>query len=204
MELEQWINALGSREPTPGGGGASATLGAVAAALCEMVGNLTSGKARYQEVQPDMDRIVALAKALEQSFLSLAEADAEAFLPLSRLYALPKDAEGREEKLEIALKNAALVPLRILEECEKVAGLCAELAEKGSRLAVSDAGVAAAACEAAAGGAALNVYVNTRLMKNKETAEALNAKAEEWEKTVTASCRETYRKVRNSLAHKGE
>lgn len=204
MELEQWINALGSREPTPGGGGASAALGAVAAALCEMVGNLTSGKARYREVQPDMDRIVPQAKALEQSFLSRAEADAEAFLPLSRLYALPKDAEGREEKLETALKNAALVPLRILEECEKVAGLCAELAEKGSRLAVSDAGVAAAACEAAAMGAALNVYVNTRLMKNKETAESLNAKAGEWEKTVAASCRETYRKVRNGLVHMGD
>lgn len=204
MELKQWIGELGSRAPAPGGGGASALLGAVAAALCEMVGNLTTGKAKYLAVQADMDRILPEAQALERSFLSLIDADAEAFLPLSRLYALPKDAEGRDEKLEVALKNAASVPLKILEECEKTAALCAELAEKGSRLAASDAGVAAAACEAAAKGAALNVFVNTRLMKNGEIAEVFNARTEKVAAAVTASCRETYEKVKNGLAPAGE
>ena len=158
MEIEKFIAELASSAPSPGGGGVAALCGALSAALSSMVCELTSGKKKYAQYQADIERISEWAKSLAAEFTALMSEDEEAFLPLSRAYGLPKDAEGRDEIIEVALVRAAEVPFRVLGKCRDAAELAAELAEKGSRLVVSDAGVAAAVCEAAAKSAALNVY----------------------------------------------
>ena len=108
--VESFIHSLASPAPTPGGGGASAVIGAVGAALGNMVAQLTSGKAKYAQFQPDIDRILARTRQLADSLLALADADETAFAPLADAYRIPKDAPGREAVMESALAEAASVP----------------------------------------------------------------------------------------------
>lgn len=180
--LESFLTALASSAPTPGGGGACALAGALGAALGDMVGALTVGKRRYAAVEADVQRLMQQAGELRQRLLDLIDADAEAFLPLSRAYGLPRDTSAqraaRETVMEAALARAAEPPLGIMTACCAVIDLHAELLEKGSSLAVSDVGVGVALARAALVGASLNVFINTRLMRDREKAEALNARAQ--------------------------
>ncbi len=187
-----FIERLSTKEPTPGGGGASAMLGALASALCRMVAALTSGKKKYAVYQDDIERIIKNVDFEKKVFLALIDKDAEGFFPLSRAYSIPKDEPGREEILEQALVVASQTPLEILKECDKLLVILDELTVKGSVLAVSDVAVAAAACRAAADGAAMNVYANTKLMKNRIAADGLNEQAMAYQRKCRDVCDKVY------------
>ena len=183
MIFADYIEVLGRKVPVPGGGGASAFAAAAGTALGRMVGSLTVGKKRYADVEQQMLEKMEMCRRLEKEFLRLSDEDARVFEPLSRAYRLPSSTEEevrrKKEVMELALARACSVPLRIMENCAKAVELVRFFAENGSKLARSDAGTAAAFLRAAMEGASLNVWINTRLMENREEADRLNAKAGE-------------------------
>lgn len=187
MMLEQktteFLEILSSSAPVPGGGGASAAVGAFASALGMMVTNLTIGKKKYAEVETEMENIRDRLAELQKELVQLTDRDAEAFEPLSKAYGLPKETEEqrseKERVMEKALYEASIVPLQIMKAVFRVMEELEELGEKGSRLAVSDVGVAVLFARAALEGASLNIYINTKLMKNREQAERLNKESDE-------------------------
>lgn len=178
----QFLAELAGKAPTPGGGGASALVGAAGVALGNMVGNLTTGKKKYAAAEADIQALNAKAETLRSELEVLVQADAEAFAPLAAAYGLPKDtpeqAAHKAAVLEKALDAACAVPLQIMEKCAEGIGLVEEYAAKGSVMAVSDAGCAAALCKAALQAASLNVFINTKLMADRSHAAALDAKAD--------------------------
>ena len=179
--IDAFLQQLSSKAPIPGGGGASALVGALSASLTHMVAALTVGKPKYAAVEPEMNELLKQTEALADLFLALMDEDAEAFEPLAQAYRLPKetDAEKTEKSLrmEAALKSAVQPPIAIMETCADALPLIALCAEKGSVVAVSDAGVAATLCRAALEGASLNVFINTQGMQDKAYAAALNQRA---------------------------
>lgn len=177
-----FLEQLASKAATPGGGGAAALVGAAGVALGNMVGCLTVGKKKYAAVEPEILALNEQAQALRLALEALVQADAEAFAPLAAAYSLPKDtpeqAAHKAAVLENALDAACAVPLQIMEKCAEGIRLAQQYAEKGSVLAVSDAGCAAALCRAALQSASLNVFVNTRLMADRAHAAQLNARTD--------------------------
>ncbi|MCD8368974.1 MAG: cyclodeaminase/cyclohydrolase family protein [Clostridiales bacterium] len=182
QRIADWVDALASKAPTPGGGGASALGGALAAALGQMVANLTVGKKRYADVEGEMQESLAALAALQADFLKLADRDAEVFAPLAAAYGLPTGTdEEKAEKTRVLEENllaASLVPLKMMEKAVAALHILEGVEAKGSRMAVSDAGVAAQFARAALTGAVMNVYINTKSMKDRERAEELNARSE--------------------------
>ena len=176
LSLKAFTDELAAKVSVPGGGGASALVGAIAAALGSMVGNFTLGKKKYADVEPDIIRLMDEAEVLRNELLACIDRDAEGFEPLSRAYGLPKDAPGRDETLEKCLHDAAAVPMEIAELSCKVIELSEEFAAKGSKLMISDAGCSAVFAWSALYGAALNVKVNTKLMKDRAYAEVLDSR----------------------------
>ncbi|MCQ2528637.1 MAG: cyclodeaminase/cyclohydrolase family protein [Saccharofermentans sp.] len=197
--IDQFTEALSSAAPVPGGGGASALMGALASSLCSMVANLTTGKKKYAEYQADIERILDETAVLTNDISALIEKDAEAFEPLSKAYSIPKDEPGRDEILENALRVASDAPYEIVAKCQEVASIIEELSVKGSRLAISDVGVAASALRAAVTGASMNVYINTKLMKDREYAADMNAKTDAAVASVIATCDKAYELVLGGL-----
>ena len=173
--VKSFTEVLASKAAVPGGGGASALVGAIGIALGDMVGELTVGKKKYADVEEDVKTLMARAQELRVKLLACVDKDAEAFEPLSRAYGIPKDDPTRDEVMEKCLRDAAAAPLEILDLCCEAIELQREFAAKGSVLAVSDAATGAALCQGAMYGAAVNVKVNTKSMKDREYAEKINA-----------------------------
>lgn len=178
MSLTAFSEALASDAPAPGGGGASALAGALGAALGAMVGNLTVGKKKYADVEYEVIELTEKAQVLRRKLLALIDEDAAAFEPLARAYALPKDEPGRDDVMEACLRRAADTPLRILRMCCEVIELQELFARKGSSMVASDAATGAALALAAMYGAAVNVKVNTKLMKRRDYADEINREAD--------------------------
>lgn len=177
--VTEFSDILASKAAVPGGGGASALVGALGIALGSMVGELTVGKKKYADVESDIRILMEKAQALREKLLSCVERDAEAFEPLSRAYGIAKDDPARDEIMEKCLRDAAAVPLEILDLCCEAIELHREFADKGSALAVSDAATGVVFCWSAMYGAAVNVKVNTKAMKDRSYADAVNAHVDE-------------------------
>lgn len=178
LNLKEFTNVLGSSEPVPGGGGASALAGALGAALGSMVGSLTLGKKKYADVEEDIKELMDETRRVSDALIACINKDAEMFMPLAEAYRIPKDEPGRDEIMENCLRDAAATPLEIMELSARAIELLEGFAAKGSKLAVSDAATGAALCRGALFGAAVNVKVNTRLMKDRAHAVKLDERAD--------------------------
>ena len=174
LTCQGFLDALASKSPTPGGGGASALAAALGAALATMVGHYTVGKKKYAAVEGDVKALMERAEDLRAKLLALVDADAAAFEPLSRAYAIPKDDPDRQEIMEKCLRDAAAVPMEIARLACEAIELHREMGEKGSVMVLSDVGTGVAFCRSALYGAALNVKVNTKSMTDRACADAMN------------------------------
>ena len=198
-KISEYLEVLSSKAPVPGGGGASALAGALGNALGQMVVNLTVGKKKYAEVEEEMQKYLTDLKTMQQEFLHLSDRDAEVFAPLAECYRLPsatpEEKEHKDAVMEEKLLDASMVPVEIMEKSLELLELLDVLADKGSRMAVSDVGVAVQFTRTALLGAVMNVYINTKYMKNREKAEEINQKAKRMIKVGTSQADEIYEKV---------
>lgn len=174
-----FAQVLASKESVPGGGGAAALAGALGVALCQMAGNFTLGKKKYADVQEDIERNLNEAETLRIRLVDLVEEDAKAFFPLSKAYSIPKDDPNREKILEEATLNACKAPMEMLETLNRAMELLEEMLSIGTKMLVSDVGCGAILCKAAMESAAMNVFINTGSLKDREMASRLESRADE-------------------------
>lgn len=203
LSCEDFLSRLASKAPAPGGGGAAALVGAAGVALGNMVGNLTTGKKKYAAVEEEILVLNARAEALRKRLEALVQADADAFTPLAAAYGLPRETPEQQARkaavLAEALDGACAVPLDLMDACCEGIRLAADYAEKGSVLAVSDAGCAALFCKAALQASALNVAINTKLMTDRAHAAALDEKASRMLAEYLPLADEVYQSVASRL-----
>ena len=203
MTIQEFLDVLSSKEPVPGGGGASALAGALGNALGQMVSNLTIGKKKYALVEDEIKELAERMKGIQGQFTQLADQDAKVFAPLAKCYSLPSGTEEEKaykaEVMEARLLDASLVPMEIMEKAWEMLEIMDILADKGSRMAVSDVGVGVQFIRTALLGAVMNVYINTKSMKNREKAEEMNEKAERLIKEGTEAADRIYQKVLEQL-----
>ena len=201
---KDFITVLSGKSPVPGGGGAAALAGAIGIALGNMVGSLTVGKKTYAAVEEDIIQCKKKADDITARLLDLVEKDAEAFEPLSAavditddgvIYYTPEEIEKKAEVMEAALVGACEVPLEIMRTCAEAIDLIETFAEKGSKIAISDAGVGATLLKSALQGASLNIYINTKSMADKKAAASYNKEADELRDTYEKKADEIFNLV---------
>jgi formiminotetrahydrofolate cyclodeaminase len=178
-EVSEFVFELSSRNPTPGGGGASALAGALGISLGGMVANLTIGKPNYADADDEMQRLKVAGYRVQKELLELIQKDADAFGPLAGAYRMPaetdEERESKERVMQASLKEACLVPLEMMRLCTVAIGLLERIAVLGNKLALSDAACGAVLSAAALRSAWLNVVVNTHLIKDAAFAGRVNA-----------------------------
>ncbi len=202
LTLSDFTAQLASAQPAPGGGGAAALTGALAASLTAMAANVTAANPRYAERSDALRSLIDACETQRTTLLALIEADAAGFLPLQKAYAIPRTDPDRAAKLAAAAQTACLAPLAMLEHCMQTALLLTAALETASPLLRSDVGCAAALCRAAAEAAAMNVFVNTGLLAPDERA-ATEARAEDLRAAVVQSCTQTADAVFAALRGEG-
>jgi formiminotetrahydrofolate cyclodeaminase len=183
LSCEEFVELLASKEPIPGGGGASALVGAIGMALGNMVGSLTAGKKKYADVQDEILALKAKADAIQAELIDLMQKDAEVFEPLSKTYGMPSGTEDEKSEkdrlMADALKKCCEVPLEIMKKCCEAIELQGKFAAKGTAIAISDAGCGVICCKAALQAASLNVFINTKSMTDHRLADENNKLAKE-------------------------
>ena len=191
--LGAFVASVAAPTPAPGGGSVAAHVGALGAALAQMVAGLTVGRRKYAAVEPEMKAVAQEAAALGNELSALVRRDADAYGAVMDAYKLPKDSPdqvaARQAAIEHALLAAAQVPLETARACAGVARLAAVAADRGNTNAASDAGVAALLAEAACRGASYNVQINVSSLADPTAGHALLA-------DVTALVEETARHAR--------
>jgi methenyltetrahydrofolate cyclohydrolase len=170
--LQFFLDKLCSSSPEPGGGSASALVGAIGASLSGMLAALTINKKGYEQVKTDMEEHYAHAKKLKDDMLLLLQKDTEAFEDASKAFKMPKDTDEQKKKrgeaIESGLKKATEVPLSIMEKSLEVARLAQKVLMSGNEMAITDGAISALFAEAAAIGGMINVRINFSWMKDKE------------------------------------
>jgi glutamate formiminotransferase/formiminotetrahydrofolate cyclodeaminase len=163
---EDFLEALASEMPAPGGGSAAAYTGAEAAALVAMVARLTIGRKKYAAVDEQMRAILERAEALRLSLSSAVQEDAAAFQAVMAAFKLPKETpeeqQARQQAIEAATLNAAEVPLGVARQLVEVLELALPVVESGNLNAITDGGTGAELAMAALQGAAMNIRVNLK------------------------------------------
>lgn len=179
MTCADFAGALAARTSVPGGGGAAAYVGSLAAALASMVGEFTVGKPRYAEGEADVRAAMSVASDLRSELLALVDEDARAYSVVSAAYAMDREDPARPAAIGDALSVAAEPPARILEACARVVAALEVMAEKGSRLLRSDVACGAAMAAAAMRCASASLYVNTASMPDRVRALELEARCDD-------------------------
>ncbi|RME32423.1 MAG: methenyltetrahydrofolate cyclohydrolase [Gammaproteobacteria bacterium] len=201
--IQQFLDELASKAPTPGGGGAAAIMGAMGAALVSMVCNLTIGKEKYAAVEEEMKQTLEQAEALRETLTDMIRQDVEVFDQVMGAYGMPKETDeqkaARSEAIQQALKAATDVPLACARACAEVIDLSRVVADKGNLNVISDAGVAVLAAHAALRSAALNVYINAGSIKDREFADSRVAELEKLLADAGTKTESIYETVKGKL-----
>ena len=166
-----FVAAIASKEPTPGGGAIAALTAATGAALAEMVANLTFGKKGYEAVQTEMEELQAKAEAIRKRMLELSQADADVFNIFMNALGLPKNTDeekaARTAAIQQAYKDAAMVPFEIGELANQIFDLAELASRKGNQNLITDGIIAAINARAAVKSAFLNVRINLSGIKDE-------------------------------------
>lgn len=187
---KEFVEALASKAPVPGGGGAAAYGGAVGMALSTMVGNYTVGKKKYAEVEDEVKELMAQGEKIQSELLALVEKDAEVFEPLSKAYGLPTETEEQKkikaETLEKESINACSVPMEIMRKAYDGIKVHKRMGEIGSMLVISDVGCGVVFLKSALIAGKLNVVINLKTIKNEEF---VSKAREEMDRLVAEGCK---------------
>ncbi|ADL08221.1 cyclodeaminase/cyclohydrolase family protein [Thermosediminibacter oceani] len=202
--IKEFVDELASKSPAPGGGSASALAGAMGISLASMVANLTSGKEKFKDREPLLQEILLEAKKIKESLVTLIDRDTDAFNKVAEVLKMPRETEeqkkARSEAMEQALKEAAVIPLTVMEECLKAIRLHEKALGNTTTSALSDLGVGVLCLKAALYGAWLNVKINLNSIKDAKFVEDVEKKARAILKQGTELADGLYQKIEEALA----
>ncbi len=186
--IKDYLDKAAAGTAVPGGGSVAALNAALAAGLTEMVANLTIGKKGYETVEDDMKALADRAAQLRKKLTASIDKDAEAYTEVMAAYKLPKttDAETavRKEKIQYAIKHAALVPLEVARNAAAVIELAGEAIRKGNKNAASDGAVAAMNARTGALAAIYNVRINLGAIDDDRFVNELTQEVKELESQI--------------------
>jgi len=168
MFIEEYINKLSSKEPTPGGGSAAALVSSLSSSLTAMMLSLTIGKKLYEsyndKLKKDIDETLKESNEYNDLFLDYMDKDEEAFLTLMDAYKLPKNDDKeksrRKKEIENGYEKALITPLNLARESLKFYEKILTTVKYGNPNLISDGGVAAILLYSAIESCMLNVKIN--------------------------------------------
>lgn len=203
LNLKEFTDLMGSDAPAPGGGSAAALAGSMGASLGRMVAALTTGKEKYAHSQELVEEVIQKLSPIAESLLLAVDRDTEAFNGVSAVFSMPKSTDeekaARKEAMQTALKNAAAVPMEVMELCHNALVILEQLIGNSNTNAASDLGVAALSLKTGLLGAWLNVKINLGGIKDEAFTAHLAKHGEELSINGSALADRIYEAIHTSL-----
>lgn len=191
LTVNDFLNETASNSPAPGGGSVSALAASLGAALTSMVCRLTIGKKKYVDVQSEIEKVLKKSEELRTKFTAIIDEDTAAFNQVMAAYGMPKETDSQKAQrsavIQEATKFATLIPLKLMELCVEAIDLVKTVSERGNQNSFSDVGVAALMIRTGCEGAALNVRINLKSIKDKPFVDANATKSNSILSVINAS-----------------
>lgn len=188
LTIEEFAKVTASDAPAPGGGSVAAAAGSLAAALAEMVANLTIGKEKYAEAENEMRELAGKGQAVREKLIADIQRDSSSFNLYMAALRMPKDTEeektARREAMQRGLKEAAMVPLSVAETAAEIFPLAEAAVARGNANAVTDGLVSAMMARTAVLSALLNVKINLNSIKDEAFRADMEKQVKRLEKTA--------------------
>ena len=178
LEVSGSSTALPSTAPVPSGGEAGSLIVDMSTALCSMVRICANSMKRYESKTDDIKALLTRAVELHSRISEWADLSADSFWPLSEAYKIPRDDPKRAPAIEQAILDAGSASMEMVKCCGEAIELLDEIQDKCSGLLISDLACGAYLCRAAIESAAMNVFINTKYLKDRETARRLDAEVD--------------------------
>lgn len=189
LTIEEFAKVTASDAPAPGGGSVAAAAGSLAAALAEMVANLTIGKEKYAEAENEMRELAEKGQAIREKLIADIQRDSSSFNLYMAALRMPKDTEeekvARREAMQRGLKEAAVVPLSVAETAAEIFPLAEAAVARGNANAVTDGLVSAMMARTAVLSALLNVKINLNSIKDEAFRADMEKQVKGLEKTAS-------------------
>ena len=189
LTIEEFAKVTASDAPAPGGGSVAAAAGSLAAALAEMVANLTIGKEKYAEAENEMRELAEKGQAIREKLIADIQRDSSSFNLYMVALRMPKDTEeekaARREAMQRGLKEAAVVPLPVAETASEIFPLAEAAVARGNANAVTDGLVSAMMARTAVLSALLNVKINLNSIKDEAFRADMEKQVKGLEKTAS-------------------
>ena len=186
LSVKDFLGKTSGSDPVPGGGSVAALNAAIAAALAEMVANLTIGRKKYEDKEDLMKQIAGLAAAYQQGFVNDIDADSDAYNHVFEAFKLPKETDDQKQErgkqIQSATKIAAEIPLDVARKAFAMMDIIAMVAENGNQNAITDACVSMMTARTAVLSAILNVRINLSSIKDEEYVIRLTREVDDLEK----------------------
>ncbi len=203
LSVKEFLNKTAGSDPVPGGGSNAALNAAIAAALTEMVANLTIGRKKYEDKEEMMKQISSSASAFRNGFIQDIDADSDAYNKVFEAFKLPKETDEekavRSNQIQAATKIAAEVPMEVARKAYTMMDIIVQVAENGNQNAVTDACVGMMTARTAVLSALLNVRINLSSIKDEEYVARMKEEADRLEKDAIAKELDLFNKVKNLL-----
>lgn len=189
LTIEEFAKVTASDAPAPGGGSVAAAAGSLAAALAEMVANLTIGKEKYAEAENEMRELAGKGQEVREKLIADIQRDSSSFNLYMAALRMPKDTEeektARREAMQRGLKEAAMVPLSVAETAAEIFPLAEAAVARGNANAVTDGLVSAMMARTAVLSALLNVKINLNSIKDEAFRADMEKQVKGLEKTAS-------------------
>ncbi|CDI50492.1 cyclodeaminase/cyclohydrolase family protein [Clostridium tetani] len=199
LSIKDFIYETASDSPAPGGGSIAALSAASAAALIEMVANLTIGKKGYEDVEEEMKELKGVAAEYKEKFVNYIDEDSDSFNKIMDAFKMPKNTEeekkARTKVIQEGFKGAATVPLNVAKDAFELLDLAEKVIAKGNQNAVTDGAVAAMSARTAVHSALYNVKINLGSIKDEEFVNDTKREIEKLESNVNKIEEEILNKV---------
>ncbi len=199
-KITEYLDKVAAGTAAPGGGSVAALNAALAASLTEMVANLTVGKKGYEAVEEEMEALAGKASQLRKKLAAAIDQDADAYTEVMAAYKLPKTTDEettvRKQKIQEAIKHAALVPLEVARDALAVIDLAGQAIRNGNKNAASDGAVAAMNARTAALAAIYNVKINLSSINDDSFVEKMAQELESLQNQVAEKENEALSQVK--------
>lgn len=203
LSVKEFLAKTAGSDPVPGGGSIAALNAAIAAALTEMVANLTIGRKKYEEKEDLMKSIAISAAQYQQGFIKDIDADSDAYNKVFAAFKLPKETDEekaeRSAQIQTATKIAAEIPLEVARKAYAMMDIIEDVAKNGNQNAITDACVAMMTARTAVLSAILNVRINLASLKDEEYVKRLSDEIEQLTKKTVAKEQELINYVKQTI-----
>jgi len=180
LTCKEYANITASESPTPGGGSASAYIGALGAALGAMVANLSAHKAGWDDRWEEFSNWAEKGQKIKNELLFLVDEDTRSYNLIIEAFKLPKgtpeEIAERKKAIQDATRYAIEIPFKVMQKAFESMEVIKAMTEHGNPSSVSDAGVGALCARTAVMGAFMNVKINASGLEDKDFINEIIAK----------------------------